>query len=121
MRNALLLAVPLVAAAFFTAPPVPNAIARRALAVRALEDEPGGALAASGSQLEQALGSLPPDEKYNAVLISLLSGGANSASALELVTEMSAKRLTLSGEALKALVDAAVSEGTPESLSLIHI
>lgn len=77
----------------------------------------GGALAAMGTTFEQALGSLPADEKYNAVLISLLTkGDKGSASALELVAEMSAKRLVLSSEALKALLNSAVGEGAPATI-----
>ena len=81
-----------------------------------LMEDPGGALAAPGTQLEQVLGSLPADEKYNAVLLSLLSGGSNAASALELVEEMSSKRLALSSDALLALINAAVDEGTPDAI-----
>ena len=75
-----------------------------------LQDEPG-ALAKPGSTLEQALGSLPEGEKYNAVLLSLISKGegtSSAASALELVQEMSLKRLRLSKGSLKALLDAAI-------------
>lgn len=84
------------------------------------ETDGGGALAKAGTTLEQALGALPTDEKYNAVLLSLLTKRAGSssgeASAIELVREMSAKRLTLSSEALKALLDSAVEGGGIEGL-----
>ena len=83
------------------------------------DSEPGGALSLGGSQLEQALGALPPDEKYNAVLLSLFSSGAtptSAASALELVDEMTAKRLQLSSAALKGLLDLTVNDGTPEEI-----
>lgn len=80
----------------------------------------GGALAQVGTQLEQALGALPADQKYNAVLISLLSKKgsqeSSTASAIELVQEMSAKRLQLSEDALKALLDLAVEDGEVEKI-----
>ena len=105
-----------VAAVAFITPP---SLARGSAAPRAhlTLEEQGGALAAAGSQLEQVLGSLPPNEKYNAVLTSLLSAGSSkSGAALELVEEMTSKQLPVSSEALKALVDAAVDEGTPDTL-----
>lgn len=85
----------------------------------AMCDSDGGALARAGTSFEQALESMPQDEKYNAVLLSLLSkgGGENAqSSAMDLVAEMSGKRLLISDTALKALVDSAINEGTPESI-----
>lgn len=76
-------------------------------------------LAAVGEQFDALLDAMPADEKYNAVLSSLLTRGSNEqsrASALELVEEMSTKRITVSAEAFKALVDVAVSEGTPGAI-----
>ena len=93
--------------------------ARRAPILR-LQERPAGALAKLGTSLEQALGALPEKEKYNAVLLSLLSKQSSSetseTSAIELVREMSSKRLSLSGEALKALVDKAVDGGSIEDI-----
>ena len=79
----------------------------------------GGALALGGTQLEQALGALPDDEKYNAVLLSLLSkrgaeGGIDKT--VELVREMSAKRLKVNPPARKALLDAVVDVGAVEGI-----
>jgi hypothetical protein len=74
-----------------------------------------------GSALEQVLESLPAEEKYNAVLLSLLAkekdGSQGAAYVLELVSEMSAKQITMSGAAVKALVDAAVGAGGIEVLT----
>jgi len=84
-----------------------------------MEADSGGALAAVGEQFDALLDAMPADEKYNAVLSSLLTRGSNEqsrASALELVEEMSTKRITVSAEAFKALVDVAVSEGTPGAI-----
>eukprot|EP00325_Prymnesiales_sp_UTEX-LB-985_P019164 CAMPEP_0174753590 /NCGR_PEP_ID=MMETSP1094-20130205/104317_1 /TAXON_ID=156173 /ORGANISM="Chrysochromulina brevifilum, Strain UTEX LB 985" /LENGTH=83 /DNA_ID=CAMNT_0015959383 /DNA_START=8 /DNA_END=256 /DNA_ORIENTATION=+ len=50
-------------------PPAPDATRRH---FQPLLQE-GGALSKASTQLEQALGALPAGEKYNAVLISLLS------------------------------------------------
>lgn len=100
-----------------TSPPLLRSPFAAPRAILTLEESGGGALAAAGSQLEQVLGSLPPNEKYNAVLTSLLSAGSSkSGAALELVEEMTSKGLPMSSDALKSLVDAAVDEGTPESL-----
>ena len=49
---------------------------------------------------------MPPKEKYNAVLEGLLSGGgANPAQAIELIAEMNGRRIKMSSQALKALID----------------
>jgi len=83
----------------------------------------GGALARGGSQLEQALGALPPREQYNAVLLSLVSkGGAADEKVLELVREMTAKRLQLSPEATASLVNGAVdSQSISEAFAAFEI
>ena len=82
------------------------------------DDSPGGALALGGTQLEQALDALPEGDKYNAVLLSLLTKGgfAGNDKAVELVREMSGKRLKLSGPAVKNLVNAAVEGGAIEDI-----
>ena len=80
-------------------------------------------MSTGGNQLEEALGALGQGEKYNAVLLSLLSKGGGGeegdagmrASALKLVEEMSGKRLSMNSEALKMLIDTAVDEGTTAS------
>ena len=87
----------------------PGRTAARGSVVR-LKLEEAGALARAGdlgSSLEQALGSLPQNEKYNAVLESLLArrGSGTEASIFELVDEMTAKRIKLSNSAVKSLVD----------------
>lgn len=76
-------------------------------------------LVVAGATLEQALDALPEGEKYNAVLVSLLSkreGGNSSQTAMELVREMSGKRLKLSPEAVKELVDTAIDSGEIEGI-----
>jgi len=83
------------------------------------EKKPAGMLAAAGTTLEQALGALPEGEKYNAVLVSLLSkreAQEGGQTAIELVAEMSSKRIKLSPEALKALLDSAVESGNVEDI-----
>ncbi len=72
-----------------------------------------GALAAIGATLEQAMGKMPVAEKYNAVLLTLCSTESSTdASAVELVEEMTSKRIGVTPRALKALLDAAVAEGS---------
>lgn len=84
----------------------------------------GGGLARIGSQLEDALSSLQPSDQYNAVLESLLTQGradaSNVAKAVDLVGEMTARRLKLSSASLKALVDAnARADGLSQLLEVI--
>ena len=78
----------------------------------------GGGLATVGATFEQLLGSLPAKEKYNAVLLSLVSGesSADPSAALDLVSEMTSKRIVLSKDALKALLDSAVNAGEPAAI-----
>lgn len=81
------------------------------------ESSPSSALAKAGTTFEQALGALPEGEKYNAVLLSLLSKrGAGDTSAMDLVSEMTTKRLILSAESLKAILDSAVDGGSIDEL-----
>ena len=83
------------------------------------EDDSGGGgfLARAGATFEEALGAMPAKDKYNAVLMSLLSGGQqNAGKALDLVAEMSSKRLILSNDALKALLDSAVEAGNADAI-----
>lgn len=77
-----------------------------------------GGLATVGATFEQLLGSLPAKEKYNAVILSLLSdeSGSDTSSALDLVEEMTSKRILLSNSALKALIDSAVNAGDPSTI-----
>ena len=78
----------------------------------------GGGLATVGATFEQLLGSLPAKEKYNAVLLSLVSAesSADPSAALDLVAEMTSKRLVLSSDALRALLDSAVNAGDPAAI-----
>jgi hypothetical protein len=75
-------------------------------------DEPSSsALTTFGSKFEDAFGALKPADRYNAVLTSLLSKGRSTkaeagANAVELVTEMTSRRLPLSADSTKALLDA---------------
>ena len=87
------------------------------------QDRPVSALATLGSQFDEALGSLPPKEKYNAVLEGLLSGGgANPAQAIELIAEMNGRRIKMSSQALKALIDSMAAEGQlPQLLSALNV
>ena len=83
----------------------------------------GGGLARPGSQLEDALSALQPAEQYNAVLESLLARGransSNVARAIDLVGEMTSRRLRLTSGSLKALVDATASaDGLPRLLEV---
>ena len=81
------------------------------------EENAASALAALGSQFTEVLGSLPPEEKYNAVLEGLLSSGrANPTQAIELIEEMNAQRIKMSSQALKALVDSTAAEGQLQQL-----
>ena len=85
----------------------------------------GSALATLGSKFEDTLASLQPEERYNAVLKSLLARGRGSgaeagASAVELVREMSGRRLRVAPESCRALLDAtARSDGLPLFLSAL--
>eukprot|EP00962_Isochrysis_galbana_P050553 scaffold21942_cov101-Isochrysis_galbana.AAC.2 len=78
----------------------------------ASDDQPNSsAITAFGSKFEDAFGALKPADRYNAVLDSLLSKGRGTnaeagASAVELVTEMTSRRLPLSADSAKALLDA---------------
>jgi len=106
-------------------PPVTRvaALSIRRAAPLHLQESAGGGLAKAGSTLEQALGALPADEKYNAVLLSLLSkrsggeaGAGADTSAIDLVREMSAKSIKLTSEAVTALLNTAVESGNIEEI-----
>ncbi|KAL1526688.1 hypothetical protein AB1Y20_015390 [Prymnesium parvum] len=108
----LLHALPLAAPSSLT-PPLTRARCTPSHPARArpcMSDPAGGALARLDASLEQALSSLPADEKYNAVLESLISrGGSGTLGAIyDVVDEMNAKRIRLSDGAVKALVDCGV-------------
>lgn len=76
-----------------------------------------GALARPGTQLDDVLNALPPDEKYNTVLMSLLTKETSSTdAAINLVREMTSKRLRLSGDALKKLLDVTIEKGVMEDI-----
>ena len=84
--------------------PVPHVRALRSRAGPAIHAQEGGQLAQLGDQFEAALGSLPAEERYNAVLESLLAKQGNVEPALDLVEEMSIKRVKLSDKATKSLL-----------------
>jgi len=71
-----------------------------------------------GSKFDDAFSSLAPAERYNAVLDSLLSKGGSAEAAgkaVELVNEMTGRRLPLSADAAKTLFDVSAR---PDNLPL---
>jgi hypothetical protein len=81
-----------------------------------MKQQESSALSTVGSAFEDAFGAMPAPEKYNAVMLSLLSKGGGTNQAIELVNEMSTKRLLLNADALKALMDTAVGSGTADPI-----
>ena len=90
--------------------------ARRAVPTRLAQDQ-GGALAAVGDQFEQIMAGLPMNEKYNSVLESLLNRKGEAQPVLDLLDEMTAKRIKLEEPALRALVNWGIAAG---DLSLLQ-
>ena len=78
--------------------------ARRAVPTRLAQDQ-GGALAAVGDQFEQIMAGLPMNEKYNSVLESLLNRKGEAQPVLDLLDEMTAKRIKLEEPALRAAAE----------------
>ena len=76
-----------------------------------LSQEQGGALAAVGDQFEQIMAGLPMNEKYNSVLESLLNRKGEAQPVLDLLDEMTAKRIKLEEPALRALVNWGIAAG----------
>ena len=101
--------------------PVPHVRALRSRAGPAIYAQEGGQLAQLGDQFEAALGSLPAEERYNAVLESLLAKQGNVEPALDLVEEMSIKRVKLSDKATKSLLDFGVSSVNMTLLNRIFV
>ena len=101
--------------------PVPHVRALRSRAGPAIFAQEGGQLAQLGDQFEAALGSLPAEERYNAVLESLLAKQGNVEPALDLVEEMSIKRVKLSDKATKSLLDFGVSSVNMTLLNRIFV
>lgn len=101
--------------------PAPHVRALRSRAGPAICAQEGGQLAQLGDQFEAALGSLPASERYNAVLESLLAKQGNVEPALDLVEEMSLKRVKLSDKATKSLLDFGVSSVNMTLLNRIFV
>ena len=101
--------------------PAPHVRALRSRAEPAIYAQEGGQLAQLGDQFEAALGSLPAEERYNAVLESLLAKQGNVEPALDLVEEMSIKRVKLSDKATKSLLDFGVSSVNMTLLNRIFV
>lgn len=78
----------------------------------AMEEPDASAFSKASSQLDDVLGSLPAGEKYNAVLLSMLSRGGDVRSVSELIDEMTSKRIKLSEESLNSLINNAVTGGS---------
>jgi len=97
----------------------------QAVAVEPAGAPSGGGLSLLGSKFEDALGSLKPADKYNAVLDSLLAKGRGTnaesgSNAVELVNEMTSRRLPLSPTSAKSLFDAtARTDNLPVFLSAL--
>ena len=106
MRSSRVLALLLVAVDGLRVPQ----FARRAVPTRLAQDQ-GGALAAVGDQFEQIMAGLPMNEKYNSVLESLLNRKGEAQPVLDLLDEMTAKRIKLEEPALRALVNWGIAAG----------